>query len=192
VGTGAAMLLLDRSLLAEVAEVCDRITYIELNVNMELMNEFRALCSYHTRIPSCFLRCKSRKEHMGEESDMENQVFERNKYILKGRKFLMKGSHVLVSLCGTLVVLNALLVYCILFSNQGIPGFRQQKSQVEEVERKIHKLKEENQRIFQHIQGFKQNTQAQERFVRQQLGWAKENELVFEFTQPRRSVAPGK
>lgn len=129
---------------------------------------------------------------MGEESDMENQVFERNKYILKGRKFLMKGSHVLVSLCGTLVVLNALLVYCILFSNQGIPGFRQQKSQVEEVERKIHKLKEENQRIFQHIQSFKQNTQAQERFVRQQLGWAKENELVFEFTQPRRSVAPGK
>ena len=123
---------------------------------------------------------------------MENQVFERNKYILKGRKFLMKGSHVLVSLCGTLVVLNALLVYCILFSNQGIPGFRQQKSQVEEVERKIHKLKEENQRIFQHIQSFKQNTQAQERFVRQQLGWAKENELVFEFTQPRRSVAPGK
>ncbi len=123
---------------------------------------------------------------------MENQVFERSKYILKGRQFLMKGSHVLISLCGTLVVLNALLVYCILFSNQGIPGFRQQKSQVEEVERKIHKLKEENQRIFQHIQSFKQNTQAQERFVRQQLGWAKENELVFEFTQPRRSVAPGK
>ena len=49
VGTGAAMLLLDRSLLAEVAEVCDRITYIELNVNMELMNEFRgALFIPHT------------------------------------------------------------------------------------------------------------------------------------------------
>lgn len=49
VATGAAMLLLDRSLLAEVERVCDLITYIELNVNMELMNEFRgALFIPHT------------------------------------------------------------------------------------------------------------------------------------------------
>lgn len=129
---------------------------------------------------------------MGNEPGKENTVLRRNEYIAKGRKFLMKGSHVLISLCGTLLVLNALLVYCILFSNQGIPGFRQQKSQVDEVERKITKLKEENQTLFEHIQGFKQNTHAQERFVRQQLGWAKENELVFEFTQPRRSATPGK
>lgn len=116
----------------------------------------------------------------------------RNEYIAKGRRLLMKGSHVLISLCGTLLVLNALLVYCILFSNQGIPGFRQQKGQVDEVERKITRLREENQRLFEHIQSFKQNTHAQERFVRQQLGWAKENELVFEFTQPRRGAAPRK
>ncbi|NLI33000.1 MAG: ATP-binding protein [Deltaproteobacteria bacterium] len=49
VGLGAAMLLLDRSLLADVEQVCDRITYVELNVNMELMNEFRgALFLPHT------------------------------------------------------------------------------------------------------------------------------------------------
>ncbi len=47
--TGAAMILLDCSLLAEVVDVRDRITYIELNVNMELMNEFRgALFIPHT------------------------------------------------------------------------------------------------------------------------------------------------
>lgn len=47
--TGAAMILLDCSLLAEVADVRDRITYIELNVNMQLMNEFRgALFIPHT------------------------------------------------------------------------------------------------------------------------------------------------
>ena len=40
-GRGAAMLLLDRSLLQDVERVCSQITYIELNVNMELMNEFR-------------------------------------------------------------------------------------------------------------------------------------------------------
>jgi uncharacterized 2Fe-2S/4Fe-4S cluster protein (DUF4445 family) len=43
------MLLLDRTLLRDIEEVCDRITYVELNVNMELMNEFRgALFLPHT------------------------------------------------------------------------------------------------------------------------------------------------
>ncbi|QCQ22896.1 ASKHA domain-containing protein [Desulfoglaeba alkanexedens] len=40
-GEGAAMLLLDRELLEVVEKLRTRITYIELNVNMELMNEFR-------------------------------------------------------------------------------------------------------------------------------------------------------
>ncbi len=40
-GRGAVMVLLDRSLLGELEKVCNNITYIELNVNMELMNEFR-------------------------------------------------------------------------------------------------------------------------------------------------------
>lgn len=48
-GLGAAMVLLDRTLLAEIERVCDRITYIELNVDMQLMNEFRgALFLPHT------------------------------------------------------------------------------------------------------------------------------------------------
>ncbi|MEJ5366137.1 MAG: ASKHA domain-containing protein [Desulfosoma sp.] len=40
-GRGAAMALLDRSLLADMEAVRQRITYVELNVNLELMNEFR-------------------------------------------------------------------------------------------------------------------------------------------------------
>lgn len=48
-GQGAAMVLLDRDLLGEVDAVRRRITYVELNVNMELMNEFRgALFLPHT------------------------------------------------------------------------------------------------------------------------------------------------
>lgn len=48
-GRGAVMILLDRSLLDELERVCNIITYIELNVNMELMNEFRgALFLPHT------------------------------------------------------------------------------------------------------------------------------------------------
>jgi len=40
-GRGAAMLLLDRGLLEDIERICSQITYVELNVNMELMNEFR-------------------------------------------------------------------------------------------------------------------------------------------------------
>ncbi len=40
-GRGAAMTLLDRRLLDEMDAVRQRITYVELNVNLELMNEFR-------------------------------------------------------------------------------------------------------------------------------------------------------
>jgi len=49
VGCGVAMALLDRALLEDIDKVCNQITYIELNVNMELMNEFRgALFIPHT------------------------------------------------------------------------------------------------------------------------------------------------
>jgi uncharacterized 2Fe-2S/4Fe-4S cluster protein (DUF4445 family) len=49
VGGGAAMVLLDRTLIEEIESVCNRITYVELNVNLELMNEFQgALFIPHT------------------------------------------------------------------------------------------------------------------------------------------------
>ena len=49
VGYGAAMVLCDRALLQEIDAICSRITYVELNVNVELMNEFRgALFLPHT------------------------------------------------------------------------------------------------------------------------------------------------
>ena len=49
VGCGAAMVLLDRTLIEDIERICNQITYVELNVNMELMNEFRgALFIPHT------------------------------------------------------------------------------------------------------------------------------------------------
>ncbi|SFN06051.1 ASKHA domain-containing protein [Thermodesulforhabdus norvegica] len=48
-GKGAVQFLLDRRVQREVEEICDKITYIELNVNVELMHEFRgALFIPHT------------------------------------------------------------------------------------------------------------------------------------------------
>lgn len=48
-GRGACMVLLDRSLHAVLEDIFDKVTYIELNVDMDLMNEFRgALFLPHT------------------------------------------------------------------------------------------------------------------------------------------------
>jgi uncharacterized 2Fe-2S/4Fe-4S cluster protein (DUF4445 family) len=53
-GLGASMLLLDRSLLEDIGRVCSQITYIELNVNQELMNEFRGATFLPHTNPSLF------------------------------------------------------------------------------------------------------------------------------------------
>lgn len=46
---GAAMLLVDRDLLKDIERVCAQITYVELNVNQQFMDEFRsALFLPHT------------------------------------------------------------------------------------------------------------------------------------------------
>jgi len=45
-------------------------------------------------------------------------------------------------------------------------------------------LKKKNRRLYSKIQSLKKDVHAQERLVRQQLGWVKENELVLEFVTP--------
>jgi cell division protein FtsB len=83
-----------------------------------------------------------------------------------------------------LLLLDILLFYGIFLSPQGILGLHEQSRQVEELQNKISKLREDNHRLFRRIQGFKSNPQAQERLVREQLGWVRENELMIEFVEP--------
>lgn len=78
VGCGAVMVLLDRSLIAETVRICSMLTYVELNVNLELMNEFRgALFLPHTNrnlfpsvcvpSPDCFREDESAIQKVSEE-----------------------------------------------------------------------------------------------------------------------------
>ncbi len=102
---------------------------------------------------------------------------------------LSNGLHVVRFLVVLFVALNVLLLYGIFFSSQGILGYRQQTAQVAELEKKIAELKRKNHKLFNKIQSFKKDPQAQERLVRQQLGWAKENELMIEFVTPEKADA---
>jgi|GEM_PF-1154966 cell division protein FtsB len=103
--------------------------------------------------------------------------------LMAGRRSFFRSIHFLPVLVGVLVLLNVLLFQRILFSSQGIPGFRNQCALVEELETKVRHLKEDNQRLFNKIQAFKNSPRAQEKMVREGLGWVRENELLIEFQQ---------
>lgn len=103
--------------------------------------------------------------------------------LMTGGRGLFRSIHFLPVLVGVLVLLNVLLFQRILFSSQGIPGFRNQCALVEELETKVRHLKEDNQRLFNKIQAFKNSPRAQEKMVREGLGWVRENELLIEFQQ---------
>lgn len=101
--------------------------------------------------------------------------------------FCAPGISVLQSLAVALLALNLLLMYGIFFSSKGILGYRQQWRQVEEMSSKVRKLRAENRRAFHRIQAMKNNQRELEKTVRDQLGWVRENELVFEFpASPRK------
>lgn len=98
-------------------------------------------------------------------------------------KINIKGVNVVRLLVCFLLGLNLLLIYSILFSANGLPGYSKQNDQVRELEEKILKLKQENQKLFEMIQAFKKDPKLQEKLVRQELGWVKENEVVLEFPE---------
>jgi cell division protein FtsB len=113
---------------------------------------------------------------------MKNRVTQNNRYQEKsaGTGFPIKGDHIVRILVGLLLVLSLALVYAILYSSHGLPGYRKQSEQVRELEEKILKLKTENQKLFETIQALKSSPQAQEKLVRQELGWVRENEIILE------------
>ena len=107
---------------------------------------------------------------------------------VEGKGAAISGPTLLLMLVAGLVLLNVLLLQSIFFGSQGIMGFRKQCAQVEDLEGKIQNLKEENQRLFRKIQAFKNSPRAQEKMVREQLGWIRENEWLIEF--PQRNSQP--
>ncbi|MEM5786454.1 MAG: septum formation initiator family protein [Syntrophobacteraceae bacterium] len=95
----------------------------------------------------------------------------------------IKGVHIVRLLVCSLLGLNALLLYAIFFSSNGLQGYRNQDEQVRVLEEKILKLQQQNHRLFEAIQAFKSDPRSQEKLVRQELGWVRENEVILEFPE---------
>lgn len=104
--------------------------------------------------------------------------------------FLPQGVPLLWGITALLAVVNAALFFGIFFSSQGIPGYQHQCRQIAELEEKVKTLQEENSRLFEKIQGLKNDPLAQEKLVRQRLGWTRPNELVIEFGSPGAERSP--
>jgi cell division protein FtsB len=114
---------------------------------------------------------------------MSHRLFDRNRHEGMDERWsgIFSGVSVLRLLVIVLLVLNLLLIHRLFLSGQGAEALRKQTEQVAEMEKRILELREENQRLFNRIQGFKGNVRAQEKLVREQLGWARDNELMIEF-----------
>jgi cell division protein FtsB len=114
----------------------------------------------------------------------------RTKYQPKERQpaVFLSGLRLMQCLAAVLLLLCLLVLYGILFSDHGIIRYRSQNQQVEELEAKIRRLQEENQKLYHRIQSFKNDPAAQERLIREQLGWIRENELEFEFVPPKQNA----
>ena len=111
-----------------------------------------------------------------------NRPIQSNRYQYKpsASRFTIRGVSVARLLVCLLLSLNVILIYTILFSSHGLPGYKKQNRQVKELEEKVLKLKTENQKLFEMVQTLKTNPKAQEKLVRHELGWVRENEIVIE------------
>ena len=111
-----------------------------------------------------------------------------NRYQPKEAKprFSVRGVYIVRLLVGILLGLNIVFILTILFSSSGLHGYRKQGRQVKELEEKVLKLKIENQKLFETIQSLKTSSKAQEKLVRQELGWVRENEIILESPEKKK------
>jgi hypothetical protein len=83
-----------------------------------------------------------------------------------------------------LLVLNLCLLSAIFVSPRGVRGYRAQQAEVLRLAALTQRLAQDNQRLVSRIRHLKNDQVAQERMVKQELGWVHENEIIVEFATP--------
>jgi cell division protein FtsB len=99
----------------------------------------------------------------------------------------LPGTSILQALCVIMLVLNLLMFYAIFYSDRGLQGYQLQSHQVSNLTAKVQALKQQNKKTFNRIQALKNDPRTLEKIVRHELGWTRENELVFEFVPPKKN-----
>lgn len=102
----------------------------------------------------------------------------------RARASRVNGRRLLKVLVSLLVALNLGLLYAVIFSARGVRGYRAQHAEVQRLAEARTRLALENRRLIKKIRNFKENPGAQERLVKQELGWVREDEIIIEFATP--------
>jgi cell division protein FtsB len=119
---------------------------------------------------------------------MEQKATERNKRASRTERAGQRASGigVLKGLAAVLTILSLLLLYGIFLSPRGIQAYRQLQEQVNQLTANRNKLAQENQQLLRKIRAVRSNPDAQERLVKQELGWVREDEIIIEFAAPQK------
>jgi cell division protein FtsB len=108
---------------------------------------------------------------------------------LRGNKkpgvFRQSGARIVKLLVLVLVTLNVVLLYAIFLSPRGLRAYRAQQAEVQRLTATRTQLAQENQRLVKKIRNLKDNPGAQERLVKQELGWVRDDEIIIEFASAK-------
>jgi cell division protein FtsB len=99
----------------------------------------------------------------------------------KAGAFRQSGARIVKILVVVLVVLNVVLLYAIFLSPRGLRAYRAQQADVQRLSATRTQLAQENQRLVKKIRNLKDNPGAQERLVKKELGWVRDDEIIIEF-----------
>ncbi|HBZ54676.1 MAG TPA: hypothetical protein DEO88_04645 [Syntrophobacteraceae bacterium] len=83
-----------------------------------------------------------------------------------------------------LLMLDVLLLHGILVSPRGVNGYRAQQAEVLRLAAMTKRVAQENQRLVDRIRYLNVDQSAQERIVKQELGWVHPDEIIVEFATP--------
>ena len=119
---------------------------------------------------------------------MEQKATQRNKRPSRTERAGQRASGIgiLKGLAAVLTILSLLLLYGIFLSPRGIQAYRHLQEQVNQLTANRNKLTQENQQLLRKIRALRSNPDAQERLVKQELGWVREDEIVIEFAAPQK------
>jgi len=90
----------------------------------------------------------------------------------------------------TVVVLTALLFVHVMFGANGMVVYKKKRAELQSLRQQIVQVQQDNDRYTQQIQGLKSDQAAIEREAREQMGYAREGEIVYVPSAPSKPTVP--
>jgi len=87
-------------------------------------------------------------------------------------------------------VLACLLFVHVMFGANGMVVYKQKRAEYESLQKKVHEVKQENERYKQEVEALKSDQKAIEKEAREQLGYAKPGEYVYVSPTPAKPAPP--